>query len=178
MRKRPHSFGVGRFCSLVPAVGLEPTRSFLPGILSPVRLPFRHAGRRSRASPLCLCALRKRATSGDVARLVEAPSGFEPENEGFADLCLTSWLWCHGLRLSRALTIYQKAGDLATDFRKLGACGLFFACTQLFGKRRELLAEGQPRGATHRPFRTLVKESPPLFRADDRDERVLLPFVN
>lgn len=24
---------------------------------------------------------------------VEAPSGFEPENEGFADLYLTTWLW-------------------------------------------------------------------------------------
>ena len=109
---------------------------------------------------------------------MEVLPGFEPGSQGFADPCLTSWLWCHGLRLSRALTIYQKAGDLATDFRKLGADGLFFACTQLFGKRRELLAEGQPRGATHRPFRTLVKESPPLFRADDRDERFLLPFVN
>lgn len=26
---------------------------------------------------------------------VEAPSGFEPENEGFADLYLTAWLWRH-----------------------------------------------------------------------------------
>lgn len=24
---------------------------------------------------------------------LEAPSGFGPENEGFADLCLTTWLW-------------------------------------------------------------------------------------
>ena len=26
---------------------------------------------------------------------LEAPSRFELENKGFADLCLTSWLWCH-----------------------------------------------------------------------------------
>ena len=27
--------------------------------------------------------------------VLEAPSGFEPENEGFADLYLTAWLWRH-----------------------------------------------------------------------------------
>jgi hypothetical protein len=26
---------------------------------------------------------------------MEAPSGFEPENKGFAVLCLTTWLWRH-----------------------------------------------------------------------------------
>ena len=65
---------------------------------------------------------------------MEAPSGFEPENEGFADLCLTSWLWCHGLRLSRAISIYQKARVLATDFENLARAGSFFARTQLFGE--------------------------------------------
>ncbi|GEM_PF-1704223 len=30
-----------------------------------------------------------------VYRNLEAPSGFEPENEGFADLYLTAWLWRH-----------------------------------------------------------------------------------
>ena len=25
--------------------------------------------------------------------LLEVPPGFEPGNEGFADLCLTTWLW-------------------------------------------------------------------------------------
>lgn len=28
----------------VPVVGLEPTRAYAPGILSPMRLPFRHTG--------------------------------------------------------------------------------------------------------------------------------------
>ena len=26
---------------------------------------------------------------------LEAPPGFEPGRKGFADLCLTTWLWCH-----------------------------------------------------------------------------------
>ena len=26
---------------------------------------------------------------------LEAPPGFEPGNEGFADPCLTTWLWRH-----------------------------------------------------------------------------------
>ena len=60
-----------RFMVLV--VGLEPTRSCPLRILSPVRLPFRHTS-------LLLFNL-------------EVPPGFEPGNEGFADLCLTTWLW-------------------------------------------------------------------------------------
>ena len=31
---------------MVPEVGIEPTRDYSQGILSPQRLPFRHSGRR------------------------------------------------------------------------------------------------------------------------------------
>ena len=34
----------------------------------------------------------KRRSVCDVL-FVEVPPGFEPGNEGFADLCLTTWLW-------------------------------------------------------------------------------------
>ena len=31
---------------------------------------------------------------------MEVPPGFEPGNEGFADLCLTTWLW-HQIKMER-----------------------------------------------------------------------------
>ncbi len=176
---------------MVPAVGLEPTRSLLPGILSPVRLPFRHAGIVSLypRSPVSVCELcgrgvvprlrvqKKRATSGDVARLVEAPSGFEPENEGFADLCLTSWLWCHGLRLSRAISIYQKAGDLATDFSKLCALRSFFAGAELLGEGGKFLSVREGRGASDSLARAFFQKFTCGFLAHDGHERAFLAFV-
>ena len=54
--------------------GLEPARPCERGILSPLRLPFRHTS------------------------MMEVPPGFEPGNEGFADPCLTAWLWYHFLQ--------------------------------------------------------------------------------
>ena len=59
---------------LVPGAGIEPARCRHRGILSPVRLPVpppRH-------------------------KTLEAPVGFEPTHEGFADPCLTTWLRRHG----------------------------------------------------------------------------------
>ena len=35
---------------------------------------------------------RRRADAASFVKL-EAPLGFEPGNKGFADLCLTTWLW-------------------------------------------------------------------------------------
>ena len=35
---------------------------------------------------------KKGAVSSDTVPL-EVPPGFGPGNEGFADLCLTTWLW-------------------------------------------------------------------------------------
>ncbi len=54
----------------MPKTGLEPVRSYLRGILSPLRLPI---------PPL--------------RQVLEAPPGFEPGDKGFAGLCLTTWLW-------------------------------------------------------------------------------------
>ena len=56
---------------LVLKTGLEPVRYRYRRILSPVRLPI---------PPL--------------QHVLEAPFRFELKNEGFADLCLTTWL-CH-----------------------------------------------------------------------------------
>ena len=63
------------FC-LVLETGIEPVRYRYRRILSPVRLPI---------PPL--------------QHIVEAPPRFELGNEGFADLCLTAWLWCHTIYL-------------------------------------------------------------------------------
>ena len=59
------------FTLVVLVAGLEPARPCERGILSPLRLPFRHTS------------------------ILEVPPGFEPGNEGFADPCLTAWLWYH-----------------------------------------------------------------------------------
>ena len=40
---------------------------------------------------------------------MEAPPGIGPGNKGFADLCLTAWLWRHIF----LLTPYQSAGKFA-----------------------------------------------------------------
>ena len=53
------------------------------------------------AIPACRFCLRLRNDKGGIRRIpplfLEAPSRLELENEGFADLCLTTWLWCHSL---------------------------------------------------------------------------------
>ncbi len=37
----------------------------------------------------------KNKTVQRLSYFLEAPPGFEPGRKGFADLCLTTWLWCH-----------------------------------------------------------------------------------
>ena len=75
---------------MVLMVGLEPTRPFELGILSPVRLPFRHTS----------------IISKEMTKLLEVPPGFEPGNKGFADLCLTAWRWYQILFVSSLLRAF------------------------------------------------------------------------
>ncbi len=43
---------------------------------------------------LCPCGHKhKKSTSEEVLYFLEAPPGIGPGNKGFADLCLTAWLW-------------------------------------------------------------------------------------
>ena len=44
--------------------------------------------------------LQKKEKPASERRLCEVPSGFEPENKGFADLRLTTWLW-HRKKMER-----------------------------------------------------------------------------
>ncbi len=46
---------------------------------------------------------------------LEVPPGFEPGNEGFADPCLTTWLWYHS---NFARLFYQKKLALSTNYLK------------------------------------------------------------
>ena len=47
---------------------------------------------------------------------LEVPPGFEPGNEGFADLCLTTWLWYRDIKIGAddgARTRYLHLGKVA-----------------------------------------------------------------
>ena len=63
--------------------GLEPVRTLVRGILSPLRLPI----------PPQRLIVRKTPKNSAFFTCLEAPPGFEPGDKGFADLCLTTWLW-------------------------------------------------------------------------------------
>ena len=102
---------------VVPLTGLEPVWYLYRGILSPLRLPIppqRHmkfissarwrpaaaasaaasatAPRKACRTPLSPPCYEKSIAEDDAFRM-EAPPGFEPGSQGFADLCLTTWLW-------------------------------------------------------------------------------------
>ena len=50
------------------------------------------APRKAYLSPLSPPCYEKSIAEDDAFRM-EAPPGFEPGSQGFADLCLTTWLW-------------------------------------------------------------------------------------
>jgi hypothetical protein len=75
----------------VPREGLEPTPPCGERILSPPRLPFRHLGKKR----------------------IEAASGLEPLNRGFADPRLTTWLRRHKTHLERKTRFELATSSLA-----------------------------------------------------------------
>ena len=98
---------------VVPLTGLEPVWYLYRGILSPLRLPIppqrhmkfissarwrpvrsrvRNRARKACRTPLSPPCYEKSIAEDDAFRM-EAPPGFEPGSQGFADLCLTTWLW-------------------------------------------------------------------------------------
>ena len=75
------------------AVGFEPT--------CPLGQPHFECGslRPLRYASMCLCG-EQDDPAADRPVPLEVPPGFEPGNEGFADLCLTTWLW-HQIKMER-----------------------------------------------------------------------------
>ena len=61
-------------------------------------------------------------------RSLEVPPGFEPGNEGFADLCLTTWLWHHlslPTRNAWAMLLFGAVDEIRTRDIHLGKVALY-----------------------------------------------------
>ena len=72
---------------------------------------------------------RQDPASFEVGSL-EAPSGFEPENRGFAVPCLTTWLWRHDIHYRFRRNHYSLAGtgagnEARTRYLHLGKVALY-----------------------------------------------------
>ena len=114
------------------------------------------------AIPACRFCLRLRNDKGGIRRIpplfLEAPSRLELENEGFADLCLTTWLWCHSLFICtrasecrprrmksvNAVRVFFGAGDgiAALLFSHLHL--IFISVCPLGGSSRRVLRTADP----------------------------------
>ena len=55
---------------------------------------------------------------------MEVPPGFGPGNEGFADLCLTTWLWRH-LQEGDSCIKFGASDEARTRYLHLGKVALY-----------------------------------------------------
>ena len=60
--------------------------------MAPRRSRVRNRAEKGLPPPLSPPCYEKSIAEDDAFRM-EAPPGFEPGSQGFADLCLTTWLW-------------------------------------------------------------------------------------
>lgn len=88
----------------MPRVGIEPTRSCDPGILSPLRLPITSPGH------------------------LETWGGIEPPHRAFAELRLTTWPPGLGLDFSFDSKARQFAGGFFRRGRFQNRCGGYEEC--------------------------------------------------
>jgi hypothetical protein len=78
--------------------------------------------------------MKKLIRQGVLRKKLEAASGFEPENGGFADLCLTTWL-CRLLKKMERETGFEPATSTLARLH---------STTELFPLNQKLLIYFQP----------------------------------
>ena len=75
-----------------------------------------------------MCGIKEKSCHLSVAGLfVEVTPGFEPGNEGFADLCLTTWL-CHQMEKGAIICSFSFFGagyEARTRYLHLGKVALY-----------------------------------------------------
>ena len=59
-----------------------------------------------------------------ISLLLEVTPGFEPGNEGFADLCLTTWL-CHHIGETEVSPFFGAGDEARTRYLDLGKVALY-----------------------------------------------------
>ena len=69
---------------------------------------------------------KKQRTSIEVLYFLEVTPGFEPGNQGFADPCLTTWLWHHKNKTAKRLFYFYGADyEARTRYLHLGKVALY-----------------------------------------------------